>query len=80
MTIPVSEVGDAIAGYIDAADKAVISFSWTDFYKLNDASALREARKQQVREYCWNEHDLLISYGDKAVLASRDRYINRVRL
>lgn len=75
-----SDVGDRIAADLDDSGEKIISYSWPDFYKINDADKIREARKDEIRDYCFDEHNILIAYGDKAIIACRDRHINRVRI
>ena len=80
MPLSYADVGNQIAGNLDDSGQKIISYSWPDFYKLNEAEKIREARMSEIREYLWDEHELLISFGDKVVIVCRDRYINRIRV
>ena len=80
MPLSYADVGNQIASDLDDSGQKVVSYSWPDFYKMNDAEKIREARMNEIREYLWDEHELLISYGEKAVIVCRDRHINRVRV
>ncbi len=78
MPLSFSDVGNKIADDLDNSGKKVITYSWPDFYKINNAATIREARKDEILEFCFEEHDILIAYGNKVVVACKDKHINRV--
>jgi hypothetical protein len=73
------QVGSQIASDLDDSGQKIITYSWSDFYAINEASTMREARMKDLRQHMLDEHDVLLAYGNKVVLASYDKYTNRVR-
>ena len=80
MPLSYSDVGDLIAEGLDSSGEKIVSYSWPDFYRINEAATLRESRKDEIKSYCFEEHQILIAYGDKAIIVCRDRFINRIRV
>lgn len=75
----IQDVVADIASDMEAAPKQPITYSWQDFYTLNDARKLHESRKVEIAQQALEEHGFIVGYGDRVVMVSEDRYVNRVR-
>ena len=73
------ETAGQIARDIDGSGEKLITYSWPKFYDVCEAQKLHESRKKGIQEALWDEHGLLVAYGEKVVMVARDAFINRVR-